>query len=118
MAEPDQQAVTLPGPGVTISFETHIKSLFRSRDRESMIFAFDLWSPADVQAHATDILDRLRNGTMPCDGAWPQEKTDVFERWTESGFPALAKWNSMLILVICCPAEGRGSSRSTAPGSR
>lgn len=51
-----------------------------------MIFAFDLWSPADVQAHATDILDRLRNGTMPCDGAWPQEKTDVFERWTESGF--------------------------------
>jgi CDGSH-type Zn-finger protein/truncated hemoglobin YjbI len=85
-AEPKQPTVALPGAGVTVSFETHIKPLFRPHDRESMIFAFDLWSPADVQAHATDILDRLRNGTMPCDGAWPQEKTDVFERWAESGF--------------------------------
>jgi len=51
-----------------------------------MIFAFDLWSPADVQAHAADILDRLRNGSMPCDGAWPREKMDVFERWAGSGF--------------------------------
>jgi len=23
---------------------------------------------------------------MPCDGAWPQEKIEVFRRWTESGF--------------------------------
>jgi hypothetical protein len=22
----------------------------------------------------------------PCDGAWPQEKVDVFERWIETGF--------------------------------
>ena len=48
-----------------------------------MTFAFDLWSQADVQAHAAGILDRLRNGTMPCDGAWPQEKIEVFRRWTE-----------------------------------
>jgi hypothetical protein len=69
-----------------VSFEAHVKPLFRSRDRQSMLFAFDLWSPADVQAHAADILSRLENGTMPCDGAWPREKTDVFKRWTESGF--------------------------------
>jgi hypothetical protein len=75
----------LPGPGETVSFEVHVKPLFRSRDRQSMLFAFDLWSPADVQAHAADILHRLRNGTMPCDGAWPREKTDLFQRWTESG---------------------------------
>jgi Ferritin-like len=25
-------------------------------------------------------------GTMPCDGAWAPEKTDLFERWAESGF--------------------------------
>jgi hypothetical protein len=25
---------------------------------------------------------------MPCDGAWPAEKVEVFRRWTESGFPA------------------------------
>ena len=43
---------------------------------------------ADVQAHAADILQRLRDGTMPCDAAWPPEKIEVFRRWTESGFPA------------------------------
>src|SRR5579859_799438 len=52
----------------------------------TMMIAFDLWSPADVRAQAAEILDRLRKGTMPCDGAWPREKTDVFERWAESGF--------------------------------
>jgi hypothetical protein len=53
-----------------------------------MTFALDLWSAADVQAHADDILQRLRDGTMPCDGAWPAEKIEVFRRWTQSGFPA------------------------------
>jgi hypothetical protein len=48
-----------------VSFEAHVKPLFRSRDRQSMRFAFDLWSSADVQAHAADILSRLDNGTMP-----------------------------------------------------
>ena len=51
-----------------------------------MAFALDLWSQADVQAHAAGILARLRDGSMPCDGAWPQEKIEVFRRWTESGF--------------------------------
>ena len=74
------------GPGEAVSFEAHVKPLFRARDRQSMLFAFDLWSPADVQAHAADILARLRGGTMPCDGAWPGEKTDVLKRWAESGF--------------------------------
>jgi len=25
---------------------------------------------------------------MPCGGAWPAEKIEVFKRWTESGFPS------------------------------
>jgi CDGSH-type Zn-finger protein/truncated hemoglobin YjbI len=84
---PDDQAqATLPGPGETVSFEAHIKPLFRDRDRKSMSFAFDLWSRADAQAHGAGILERLRNGTMPCDGAWPADKIEVFQRWTESGF--------------------------------
>jgi CDGSH-type Zn-finger protein/truncated hemoglobin YjbI len=78
--------VTLPGPDETPRFAAHIKPLFREHDRKSMTFAFDLWSQADVQAHAAGILERLRNGTMPCDGAWPQEKIEVFRRWIESGF--------------------------------
>ena len=51
-----------------------------------MSFAFDLWSRADVHAHAAGILERLHDGTMPCDGAWPAGKVEVFQRWTESGF--------------------------------
>jgi len=69
-----------------VSFDAHVKPLFRPKDRASMTFAFDLWSCTDVQAHAEDVLDRLRNGTMPCDGAWPDDKVDVFRRWIESGF--------------------------------
>jgi len=82
----DQPSAPLPGPGETVSFGAHIKPLFRDRDRKSMSFAFDLWSRADVQAHAADVLERLRNGTMPCDGAWPAGQVEVFQRWTESGF--------------------------------
>jgi CDGSH-type Zn-finger protein/truncated hemoglobin YjbI len=77
----DQQA-TLPDPGQPVSFAAHIKPLFRSRDRESMSFAFDLWSYDDVKARATGILGRLHDGSMPCDGAWPQDRVEVFERWT------------------------------------
>ena len=67
-------------------FEAHIRPLFRERDRTSMLFAFDLWSRADVRQHASDILAQLRGGAMPCDGAWPQSWTEAFARWTESGF--------------------------------
>jgi CDGSH-type Zn-finger protein len=82
----EDAAVTLPGPDETVSFAAHVKPLFREHDRKSMTFAFDLWSQADVQAHASGILERLVNGTMPCDGAWPQDKIEVFRRWIESGY--------------------------------
>jgi hypothetical protein len=80
-----QTQVVLPGEGEPIAFEQHVKTLFRTRDRQSMLFAFDLWSYEDVAAHADDILERVRAGTMPCDGAWPPEQTDVFARWIEAG---------------------------------
>jgi CDGSH-type Zn-finger protein/truncated hemoglobin YjbI len=81
----DSDPVTLPGPGEQVSFAAHIRPLFRERDRRSMEFAFDLWSVDDVRAHASDILDRVRSGSMPCDAAWSQDKVLVFQRWTESG---------------------------------
>jgi hypothetical protein len=68
-------------------FETHIKPMFRERDRHAMQSHFDLWSQADVSQHADAILARLRDGTMPCDGAWPQAQIDLFQRWVESGEP-------------------------------
>jgi hypothetical protein len=35
--------------------------------------------------HATDILKRLQDCSMPCDGTWPAAKIEVFQRWTETG---------------------------------
>ena len=70
-----------------LSFETDVKPMFRERDRASMEFAFDLWSRDDVSEYADAILDRLKAGTMPCDGAWPQAQVDLFERWVASGKP-------------------------------
>jgi hypothetical protein len=37
-------------------------------DHESMAWAFDLASHNEVKEHATAILERLRDGSMPCDG--------------------------------------------------
>ena len=70
-----------------VSFETDIKPLFREGDRRSMLSHFDLWSHDDVSRHADAILARLSDGSMPCDGAWPDEQVDVFQRWTEGGKP-------------------------------
>ena len=53
-----------------------------------MQFARDLWSYDDVRTHAADVLDRVANGTIPCDGAWPSEQVQAFRRWTETGTPA------------------------------
>jgi Ferritin-like len=69
-------------------FEQEIKPLFREGDRNSMRFAFDLWSHDDVSTHADAILGRLEAGTMPCDGAWPAERVAVFRRWIDAGKPA------------------------------
>ena len=68
-------------------FETDIKPLFREVDRQSMLTHFDLWSYDDVSRHAEAILARLQEGTMPCDGAWPQAQTDLFQHWAENGKP-------------------------------
>jgi len=68
-------------------FETHIKPMFRERDRQAMQSHFDLWSHDDVSQHADAILARLRDGTMPCDGSWPPAQVDLFQRWAESGKP-------------------------------
>ena len=70
-----------------VGFETHIKPLFRERDRESMQSHFDLWSYDDVSRHADAILARLQDGTMPCDVAWPESQVALFQHWVENGKP-------------------------------
>lgn len=71
-----------------ISFDQDIKPLFREGDRESMKSAFDLWSHDDVARVSDAILARLRDGSMPCDGAWPDERIARFQEWIEAGKPA------------------------------
>ena len=68
-------------------FETDIKPLFREVDRQSMLRHFDLWSYDGVSRYADAILARLRDRSMPCDGAWPQEQVDLFQRWADNAKP-------------------------------
>jgi hypothetical protein len=74
-----------PDSPAGLSFERDVRPMFREKDRDSMLKAFDLWSYSDVQAHQDAILKRLSNGTMPCDGAWPPERVAVFQRWIADG---------------------------------
>ncbi len=69
------------------SFATDIRSLFRPRDVNVMraIGGFDLHSYDDVKANAQKIFDRLTDGSMPCDGPWPQDDIDHFKTWMETG---------------------------------
>ena len=83
----EEQSMQVPHPEEDPSFAAHIKPLFRSKDRQAMRFAFDLWSYDDVSREADAILERLRAGSMPCDGAWPPERIDAFERWKAAGTP-------------------------------
>jgi len=74
-------------PSGSVGFDTDIAPLFRESDVRSMRFAFDLTSYDDVGANADGILERLRDGDMPCDGPWPAERIDLFERWVRAGAP-------------------------------
>ena len=43
------------------------------------------WEAQMLFFNAQAILERVKAGTMPCDGAWPSNWVEVFERWTQSG---------------------------------
>ena len=70
-----------------MSFAADIKPLFRDEDRASMDFAFDLWSYDDVRANAALIMERVGDGTMPCDEPWGDDKLAAFRDWIAAGFP-------------------------------
>jgi hypothetical protein len=78
-------SLTTPAADEPVSFAEHIKPMFRPYDRESMTFAFDLWEVDDVRENADAILERLRDGDMPCDGRWPSGQVALFEQWVATG---------------------------------
>ena len=69
------------------SFERDIRPLFRDEDVDAMDFAFDLASYEDVKENAEDIYDRVEDGTMPCDRAWPVHRVQLFRSWIDAGTP-------------------------------
>ncbi len=77
--------MSLPRDDEPVRFAAHIEPLFRPKDRQSMRLHFDLGSYEDVSDHADRILERLQSGTMPCDGAWPTQQVEAFERWVRGG---------------------------------
>jgi hypothetical protein len=80
--------MTSAGEDPELSFARDIKPLFRTKDRDSMLSAFDLFDYADVADNADAIVGSLRSGQMPCDGVWPASQVDMFQQWVDSGKPA------------------------------
>jgi hypothetical protein len=76
-----------PDEGDKLSFERDIKPLFRAKDRDSMMQAFDLFDYDDVVENADAIVGALRSGQMPCDGAWSASQVDTLQQWIDQGMP-------------------------------
>lgn len=72
----------------TPTFAADIRPLFRDMDVEVMSDWFDLANHADVKANADMILERVEDGSMPCDGGWPDEHIALFRAWKDAGCPA------------------------------
>jgi hypothetical protein len=80
--------MSVAGEGDAVSFARDIRPLFRQKDRDSMLRAFDLFDYSSVAAHADAIVGALRSGKMPCDGAWPAAQVETVQHWIDQGKPA------------------------------
>ena len=70
-----------------IGFERDIRPLFRDGDVKAMSFALDLASYDEVRENAEAIYGKLADGSMPCDGAWPADRVQLFRDWIDAGRP-------------------------------
>ena len=68
-----------------LSFASDVKPLFRESDRASMQKAFDLWNYDDVVRFQDAIVERLADGSMPCDGPWDAKDIDIVRTWIAEG---------------------------------
>jgi hypothetical protein len=73
--------------GPALSFEEDVRPMFREKDVAEMkdVADFDLSDYADVRDNAEAIYARLDDGTMPCDGPWPDDDVETFRRWMDQG---------------------------------
>lgn len=75
-------------PATPPSFAADIQSLFRQSDVDAMLDWFDLSKYEDVKDNADLILERIEDGSMPCDGEWSAEQLALFRAWRDGGFAA------------------------------
>ncbi|MBE1282420.1 MAG: hypothetical protein GJ676_03830 [Rhodobacteraceae bacterium] len=71
------------------SFQRDIRPLFRDKDIKAMLAVrnLNLASHTEVRRHAKLIFERLEDGSMPCDGGWPQADLELFRAWIKAGTP-------------------------------
>jgi len=71
----------------TLSFAQDIRPLFREIDIREMkhVAKFDLSNYEDVCANAASIYERIEDGSMPCEKAWPAEQIAKFKQWMDEG---------------------------------
>lgn len=69
------------------SFALDIRPLFRDQDISAMktFGHFDLSAYEDVSLRADSIHERLADGSMPCDQAWPEGQVQLFQKWISEG---------------------------------
>ena len=72
---------------MALSFARDIRPLFRDTPDVATMkkMGLDLSSYDQVKANAAGIYSRLEDGSMPCDGPWPQEQRDKFKQWMNEG---------------------------------
>jgi hypothetical protein len=69
-----------------LGYAKDIRPLFRSNDVDAMKpRGLDLGSYMEVRGSADEILSRLQDGSMPCDGPWHQAAIDTFKQWIADG---------------------------------
>ena len=73
-----------------LSFAADIAPLFREKDVDEMkaTSGFDLSDYEDVRKWAEGVHARLADGSMPCDGRWPEEQVAKFKQWMDQGMKA------------------------------
>jgi hypothetical protein len=70
------------------TYENPIKSFFRPKDVKSMKpMGIDLGTYEGVSGNADAIYERVAEGSMPCDGAWPADRVSTFKAWVDGGKP-------------------------------
>lgn len=78
----------MAGDPVVLTYTHDIKPLFRDSDIACMAKRGIKLGDANwmcVLANANNVYQAVSSGFMPPDGAWAQDKVDIFKAWIDGG---------------------------------